>query len=32
MEPSAAGAALEADLLREVPVDGEKVKQEGGIG
>jgi hypothetical protein len=24
MKPSAAGAALQADLLREVPVDGEK--------
>jgi hypothetical protein len=32
MKPSAAGAAFAADLLREIPVDGEKQKQEVGIG
>jgi len=32
MEQSAAGAALEANLLRDVPVDGEKEKQEVRTG
>lgn len=32
MEPSAAVATLDADLLGKVTVDAEKVKQEDGIG